>query len=64
MNLQVVSCGKFIWELGGWGEGEILNSTKYYFDVTDKWTKSIPMLDKIAGHSAVAFRDHIYIIGG
>ena len=64
VNFQIVSFGKFFWAIGGWNENETLNSTEYYDDVTDHWTKSTPMLEKRAKHSAVAFREQIFIIGG
>ena len=65
MNFQIVSCGKFIWAVGGWNnKSKHLNATEYYDDVIDKWTSSTQMLEKREGHSAVAFRNNIYIIGG
>ena len=64
VDLQIVSCRKLIWAIGGRNANETSNSTEYYDHLTDKWTKSTQMLEKRSGHSAVAFRDHIYVIGG
>ena len=64
-DFQVVSLGKYIWAIGGEGQGgSVLNITEYYDDVTDKWTNSNPMIEKRHGHSAVAFREEIFVIGG
>ena len=63
--LQVVSCGKHLWEFGGMGHCQTsLNTTEYYDDVTDKWTKSNSTIEKRRGHRAVAFRQEVYVIGG
>ena len=63
-EFQIVSCGKFIWAIGGDSLDGILRSTEYYDEVIDKWTLSTPMLEKRCDHSAVAFRDKIYVLGG
>ena len=68
-NFQAVSCGNLIWAIGGRApfssvKGKVLNSTEFYNDVTDKWTISTPMIESRHGHSAVAFREDIYVLGG
>ena len=67
-GFQAVSCRKFIWAIGGWVRCGLrlngLNSVEYYDDVADKWTLSTPMISKRYGHSAVAFREKIYVLGG
>merc|ERR1739838_1061913 len=61
----VVSCNEKLWVFGGENdEGEYLNSTEFYDEKKDKWTMSTPMNEKRCRHSAVAFRDKIYILGG
>ena len=42
----------------------VLNSTKYFDDIINKWTLSTSMIDKRLGHSVVAFREKIYILKG
>jgi len=70
MNIErrwfvVVSCGGFMWASGGKNDiNERLNSTEFYDEKNDKWTMSSPMNEKRSSHSAVAFRDKIYILGG
>ena len=62
---EVVSCGEMIWAFGGENDkGEYLNSTEFYDEKEDKWTVSSLMNEKRSQHSAVAFRDNIYILGG
>ena len=61
----VVSCGNFMYALGGWDiDLTVLNSTEYYNKITDEWTLSIPMREERVFHAAVAFRDKIFVIGG
>ena len=54
--------------IGGWVRCGLrlngLNSVEYYDDVADKWTLSTPMIAKRYEHSAVAFREKIYVLGG
>ena len=64
ISLQVVSCGKYVWAIGGQNKRGFLNTVEYYDDVIDKWTKSTPMIEKRHRHRAVAFREYIYVIGG
>ena len=63
-NFQVVSCGKYVWAIGGLNKSEILNTTEYYNNNIDKWSKSTAMINKRCHHSAVAFRENIFVIGG
>merc|ERR1739838_1260373 len=64
-SFVVVSCGEKIWSFGGLSDkGEHLNSNEFYDEKKDKWTMSSPMNEKRSEHSAVAFRDKIYILGG
>ena len=63
-EFQIVSCGKFMWVIGGQCWNGILQSTEYYDEVIDKWTLSTPMLEKRKDHCAVAFREKIYVLGG
>jgi len=64
INFQVVSCGKLIWAIGGGNFNGTLNTTEYFDDINNKWTNSTPMIERREDHSAVAFREKIYIIGG
>ena len=65
LEFQMVSCGKYIWVLGGKTLfGSVLNTTEYYDDVNDKWTMFNPMIEERYGHSAVAFREDVYVVGG
>ena len=54
----------FLFEIAGRGINRVLNSTDYYDDVSDKWIRSTPMLQKKLEDSPVALRDKIYFIGG
>ena len=63
-EFQVVSCGKYIWAIGGEGTNGVLKTTEFYNTTINNWTKSTPMIEKRCGHSAVAFRQQIYVIGG
>ena len=64
LDFQVVSCGKYVWAIGGQNKRGVLNTTEYYDDIIDKWTKSTPMIQKRLRHSAVTFRENVYLIGG
>ena len=68
----VVSCGKYVWALGGIVDTtrkhkdkkmKCSNSTEVYDTNKDKWTVSVNMLECRHDHVAVAFRDKIYIFG-
>ena len=61
---KVVSFRNVLWAIGGEGKNDILQSTKYYDDVSDKWTRSTHMIEKRIGHSAVVLRENIYNIRG
>ena len=63
-EFQVVSCGKYLWAIGGEGTNGVLKTTEFYDVIINKWKKSTPMIEKRSGHSAVAFREDIYVIGG
>ena len=65
IDFPVVSCGKYMWALGGKNSSlNSLNSTEYYDNITDEWTLSTPMKEKRFYHASVAFRDNILVIGG
>ena len=59
----LVSCGKFLWAIGGGNNVHVaLNTTEYFNNITNKWTNSSPMQQKRLSHSAVAFRETIFVI--
>ena len=64
-DFVVVSCGKYLWALDGTSkEWEALHSVEFYDVKKIDWKMSIPMITKRYSHSAVAFRNKIYVLGG
>ena len=63
-DFQLVTAGKYMWAIGGVGTRVVVNTTEYYDEITDKWEKSSPMIKHRTSHSAVAFGETIYVIGG
>ena len=69
-HFTLVSCGNYMWAFGGYGEYDrcvvkgTLDTTEYYDENKNEWRRSTPMTEGRSGHSAVAFRDSIYVIGG
>ena len=37
-DFQVVTCGKYVWVIGGKGTNETSNTTEYYDVIINKWT--------------------------
>ena len=45
-EFQVVSCGKYLWAIGGEGTNGVLKTTEFYDVIINKWKKSTPMIEK------------------
>ena len=64
-SFAVVSCGEYIWAFGGRDpKDEALDSIEFYDERNDLWTLSFPMFSERFDHSAVAFRNNVYLLGG
>ena len=60
-NFAVVSCGKYLWALGGKLKNLKSRTTERYDSVKNKWMFSVLMLESRADHVAVAFRNKIFV---
>ena len=64
-SFAMVSCGNYLWALGGRDNNlQTLKSAEYYDVSVGEWKFSANMIHGRCFHSAVAYQDKIFVIGG